>query len=119
MNITSGNMELLSRVLSVASMRHDVIAQNIANVNTPGFHTLQVNFEEALREAMDAGNAGSLHTLSPQITLGAGGVERVDGNNVDIDQEVNRLQKNTLLFKVYTQLMATQIAQYRSAISGH
>jgi flagellar basal-body rod protein FlgB len=119
MNINTGNMDLLSRMLSAASMRHDVIAQNIANVNTPGFHTMQVNFEDTLRTAIDAGNPGALQSVTPQVTHGPGGIERADGNNVDIDQEVNRLQKNTLLFKVYTQLMATQLAQYRSAISGH
>jgi flagellar basal body rod protein FlgB len=56
--------------------------------------------------------------VGPQVVLGAGGAERADGNNVDIDLEVGRLQKNSLYFRVYTQLLATQLAQFRSAIAG-
>lgn len=118
MAIHSENMNLLSRLLTAASMRHDVIAQNVANVNTPGFQTLEVSFEDALREALTSVETTNLESVKPQVVLGTGGVERVDGNNVDIDLEVGRLQKNTLYFKVYTQLLAAELAQYRSAISG-
>ena len=41
-----------------------------------------------------------------------------DGNNVDIDLEMGRLQKNTLLYRVYTQILAVQLGQMRSAIGG-
>ena len=44
---------------------------------------------------------------------------REDGNNVDVDLEMARLQKNALYFKLYSQLLASDLAQYRSAISGH
>ena len=118
MTIATDNMNLLSRLLSVASLRHDVIAQNVANVNTPGFQTLEVSFEAALQEALSAGSNGNLAAAPSQVILGAGGVEREDGNNVDIDLEISRLQKNTLYFKVYTQLLASELAQFRSAISG-
>ena len=64
------------------------------------------------------GSEASLAAVSPQVVLGTGGVERADGNNVDVDLEMTRLQKNTLYFKVYTQLLATELAQFRSAISG-
>ncbi len=119
MAINTENMDLLSRLLSVTSMRHDVIAQNVANVNTPGFRTLDVSFEDALRDAMTDGADGSWAAVNPQVMLGTGGVEREDGNNVDVDLEISRLQKNTLYFKVYTQLLAGELSQFRSAISGH
>src|SRR5436309_11224908 len=102
MTIATGNMDLLSRLLSASSLRHDVIAQNVANINTPGFQTLEVTFEDALQEALATGSEASLAAVSPQVVLGTGGVERADGNNVDVDLEMTRLQKNTLYFKVYT-----------------
>ena len=118
MNIHTERMDFLSQLLNAATMRHDVIAQNIANVNTPGFQTLAVSFEEMLQQASGTTAEPSASSIPPQIVPGTGGIERSDGNNVDVDQEVARLQKNTLLFKVYTQVLATEIAQMRSAISG-
>ena len=118
MALTTENIALLSRLLSAATLRHDVIAQNVANVNTPGFQTLEVSFEDALQEAMAAGREGNAEAVLPQVILGAGGMERADGNNVDVDLEIARLQKNSLYFKVYTQLLAGELAQFRSAIAG-
>ena len=115
MILTTERIHLLAQLLNVASLRHDVIAQNVANVNTPGYQTLEVSFEEMLQEALAT---GAPVQPTPLVVPGQGGIERDDGNNVDIDMEIARLQKNSLYFKVYTQLLATELAQYRSAISG-
>ncbi|MEI7686767.1 MAG: flagellar basal body rod protein FlgB [Planctomycetota bacterium] len=116
MSITTERMDLMARLLDVAAMRHDVIAQNVANVNTPGYTTLEVSFEDALKESL-AGNSKASNAKAEMVE-GTGGVPREDGNNVDIDMEMARLQKNALYFKVYTQIMANDLAQYRSAITG-
>lgn len=118
MNLSTQRMEFLSRLLDVATLRHDVIAQNVANVNTPGYETLEVSFEEALQEALGNDALLGASRAMPKVIPGAGGVERSDGNNVDIDLEIGRLHKNSLYFKVYTQLLATELAQFRSAIAG-
>ena len=119
MAITTDEMNLLSRLLDVASLRQDVIAQNVANVNTPGYSTQEVAFEDALRQALRQGDDGPLIAPHPEVITGTGGMRREDGNNVDVDLEMARLQKNALYFKVYTQLLAGDLAQYRSAITGH
>ena len=54
MTITTGKIELLTRLLDVAAMRQDVIAQNVANVNTPGYGIMEVSFEDALRDALSS-----------------------------------------------------------------
>jgi flagellar basal-body rod protein FlgB len=117
MAIATEEMNLLSRLLDTASMRQNVIAQNVANVNTPGYSAQEVAFEEALRQAFGNHEAGGV-VPKPEIITGAGGTAREDGNNVDVDLEMARLQKNALYFKVYTQLPAGDLAQYRSAIIG-
>lgn len=114
MSLITARMEALSRLLDVAAVRQDVIAQNIANVNTPGYQTLDVSFDQALQEQLTSQS----WSIEPQIVAGTGGSERIDGNNVDIDQELARLQKNAILFKVYSQIIANELAQQRSAISG-
>jgi flagellar basal-body rod protein FlgB len=119
MTIHTESMELLTRLINATTLRHDVIAQNVANVNTPGYQTLEVSFEDTLEEAMAAGTEGTAAAPAPQVIVGTGGIERADGNNVDIDLEIARLQKNALFSKVYTQLLSGELAQFRSAIAGH
>jgi flagellar basal-body rod protein FlgB len=116
MALTTERIELMTRLLDVAALRQDVIAHNVANVNTPGYSTLEVSFEEALHQAMKSGNLGQ---AKPEIVPGTGGMEREDGNNVDVDLEMARLQKNAHFFKIYSQMLANELSQFRSAITGH
>jgi flagellar basal-body rod protein FlgB len=109
---------LLARLIDVAQLRHDVIAQNVANVNTPGYRRLDVDFQRAFARALAEGEVSAAPTQQPRIVIAAGGSERLDGNNVDMDVEMGQLQKNTLLYRVYTQVLAVQLAQWRSAVSG-
>jgi flagellar basal-body rod protein FlgB len=118
MTLTTERMQLLTRLLDVAALRQDVIAQNVANVNTPGYSTLGVNFEDALKEAMTNGTGIDAPEAAPEVAAAPGGMERADGNNVDIDLEMARLQKNALYFQVYAQMLANDLAQWRSAIKG-
>lgn len=119
MGVTPSQFELLGSLLDAASLRHQVIAQNVANVNTPGYHRLDVSFEASLdRELLANPNCGSAQQ-KPRVVEGASSVMRDDGNNVDIDAEMGRLTKNTMLFGVYSQILASRVAAMRSAIAGH
>ncbi len=116
MVLTTDRMQLLTRLLDVASLRQEVIAQNVANINTPGYSTLGVSFEDALKEAVGAGTP--IGSAQPKVEPTTGGMVRGDGNNVDMDLEIARLQKNALYFQVYMQMLANDLAQFRSAIKG-
>jgi flagellar basal-body rod protein FlgB len=118
MTITTERIQLLTRLLDVAALRQDVIAQNVANVNTPGYTTMGVNFEDALKDALAPGSGQQLADVEPQVAPGAGGALRADGNNVDVDLEMARLQKNAIYFQVYAQMLANDLAEFRSAIRG-
>jgi flagellar basal-body rod protein FlgB len=111
--------EFLGRLLDTAVLRHQVIAQNVANVNTPGYHRLEVTFEDELGRLLqtgaDHGKPGQAH---PQVVEATGGTMRADGNNVDIDNEMGDLDKNFMLFNVFSQIISSRIAQHRSAIAG-
>ncbi len=110
-------MDLLGQVLNAASMRHRVISQNIANVNTPGYRRLEVRFEEDLAKAIANPVTGATG-VKPSVVI-ADGPERVDGNTVDIDQELNDLSKNALLYEAAAQIITSRIASMRAAIAGH
>lgn len=116
---SNSQIALLSKLMDVAHLRQEVIAHNVANVNTPGHQCLEVRFEDALRQALTPGRGGHAGHVAPRVAPGVGGIERADGNNVDIDLEMGRLQKNSLLFELYSQVLSVQLAQYRSAIQGH
>lgn len=99
----------LQLLLDTGALRHRVIAQNVANVNTPGYKRLEVRFADELGRA--TGEA------RPQVAEGVG-PERVDGNTVDIDREMNDLTKNALLYQAAMQVLANRMAALRSAASG-
>lgn len=109
---------LLAKLLDVTHVRHEVIAQNVANVNTPGYRRQDVQFHDAFVQALSAGDRARALTVQPAIVTPEGGVARQDGNNVDIDLEMGQLNKNSLLYKVCAQILAVQVAQMRSAASG-
>ena len=74
----------LERAISGASMRHEVLANNLANAETPGFQRSDVDFHTTLAQAMKTGEAASIQntTFQPERenqTL------RADGIGVDVD----------------------------------
>ena len=121
MDVTGSQVDVLARLLDVASLRHGVIAQNVANINTPAYRQQEVGFEDKLRRALERGDPAAVASAlraEPQVGEGVGGADRLDGNNVDIDQEMGALTKNTLLYRLYGQVLASQLGQLRSAIVG-
>jgi flagellar basal-body rod protein FlgB len=105
---------LLSQLLDATEMRHRVISQNIANVNTPGYQARVVEFEAALSQRLTGG--GETESVKPQIEFETGLVARSDGNNVDIDRESGRLHQNALLYQTYSQMLASYFDSMRRAI---
>jgi flagellar basal-body rod protein FlgB len=98
----------LGRFLTYLSERQEVIASNIANADTPGYKTLEVeapaDFSAALQEARDA------------VVEVPGLTAKNDGNNVSIDREARLLAENTIRFSLTTQLLRGQLKGIRSAI---
>jgi flagellar basal-body rod protein FlgB len=118
MSLNIPQSDLLARLMDVAQLRHRVISQNLANVNTPGYHQLDVSFEEAFSRALGKkGEQGALG-IRPRIVEGQGNAQRQDGNTVDLDKEVGSLNKNSLMFSTATQMLISRINMMRSAITG-
>ena len=116
-SVTPSQFDMLRKSLETVALRHRVASQNLANVNTPGYQASEVSFEEPLQRQLAQGEV-VWDSLTPEVKLSDTGVSRVDGNNVDLDQEVTQLNKNAALFETYTQLLATKLAMMKSAITG-
>ncbi|WP_010583806.1 flagellar basal body rod protein FlgB [Schlesneria paludicola] len=118
MAVTPSQFDLLAKMVDVTQMRHKVLAQNVANVNTPGYRKLDVSFDETLAARLDHDHDKRLTTLQPQVYVDNSSPERLDGNNVDIDREMMRLSKNTLLNNALLQIITTKTAIMRRSMNG-
>ena len=119
MALLDNELNLLSRLLDASEMRQKVIGHNIANVNTPGYRRLDVEFEAALAQEFSRSDPMSpLQQATPQVTHTAGLESRADGNNVDVDMEIGQMNKNALLQQVYLQVMGSEMGMMRKAIDG-
>lgn len=98
--------DLLLKLLSATEMRARVLSANIANQNTPGYVRREVRFEDVLRERLDSGS-GSLD-ITPEIVVDTDTPGREDGNNVNLEYEMNALRENRLLYEIYTSILQGQ-----------
>jgi flagellar basal-body rod protein FlgB len=105
----------LERALSGSSLRQQAIAQNIANVNTPGYRRQDVDFASALHAAWDQGTP-KVEAVDPAVETDPSAVMRADGSSVDIDTEAANQAKNGLQYEAISAVMKTRTAILRSAI---
>jgi flagellar basal-body rod protein FlgB len=105
-------MERLSHFLDAAAYRSGIIADNIANIDTPGYHARDLDFRSQLRSLM----SGDTQTVLPRVTEVAGLSERPDGNNVNMDREGFALGQAQLQFQTGIALMKSEIHRLSQAI---
>ena len=105
----------LEQFLSVTNKRETVISANIANIDTPGYHTQDVDFEQALSQAMSTPDE---QRTAVHVRKVRGLLERPDGNNVDMDREALLLSEAQLQYQLGTQLLKGQFHQLLAAING-
>ena len=113
MSTTTPIMQLLQGYLKVTSDRQQMIASNIANVDTPGYHTKDINFQTAMRQVSDDGNDIQLMPASTEVE---GLPERPDGNNVNIDREGLLLGEAQLQYQMGVQLIKAEFHRLLTAI---
>jgi flagellar basal-body rod protein FlgB len=95
--------------MDVLSARQKLVAANIANVDTPGYHTQDLDFQSEFQSA-----TGS----APTAVQVDGLPVKNDGNNVNLDRESRLLTENDMRFQVASSLMRSQIHNLQSAISS-
>jgi flagellar basal-body rod protein FlgB len=129
-------VDMLSNAIAGADLQHQAIAQNIANVNTPNYRKQTVSFKEALAAADGAplsgdemalkidsdrqfGTAGltQAQAFDPQVQVDDTDQMRVDGSNVDVDQEMAQLSQNSGYSQTMAQLLQVQFMRLREAIT--
>lgn len=112
-----------TRALDASSLRQQVIANNLANVNTPGFKRQDVAFEAKLSHALAQRQTGGAATsavdqVRPQVVRPSTDSERADGNNVDMESENVNAAINTLRYEALTTMVGGYFGGLKAAISG-
>ena len=100
----------LEKYMDVLSARQKLVASNIANVDTPGYKTQDIDFQAAFNESLKSDSA----SIQPKEVTGI----RVknDGNSVNLDREARLLSENSIRFSIATNLMKGQLRTLKSAI---
>ncbi len=109
----------LERFLEVTTDREQTIAANMANIDTPGYRTKDLNFQHEMARAisMDSGGTDGPE-LTPVVQQVHGLLERPDGNNVNLDRESLLLAQTQLQFQMGVQMVKSHFHQLLSAING-
>ena len=127
-------VDLLQKGLDASWTRNNVIMNNIANVDTPGFKSSSVGFEAEMERALAADEisfsskvtrpehyrfAGdSVEDIQPSVVQNTDTSYRHDGNNVDIDYENTELAKNTLWYDVLIEKVSSEFRKLKTVING-
>ena len=127
----STSIPALGEVLNFAQARQTVLAGNIANVNTPGYHLRdlsQTEFQQRLKEAI-AANQKANQPMSSGVSASRPGdpmrqvrasLENIiyhDDTNIDLEKQVAEMTKNQLLHNFALTVMTDQFQLLQSAIS--
>ncbi len=128
-NLLGRTGSLLHRALDAESLRFQVRAHNLANVNTPGYKRQDVEFETYLTAELDRrGSIGMKRTpprhltgqnngAAPRIVTDNRTTMRLDGNNVDIEQEMVALTETAVRYQVLAEQLTGKLRQLRTVIS--
>ncbi len=107
----------LEQALSGATLRQRAIANNIANANTASFKRSDVDFHSAQADALGAPDAQSrLRGLFFTTETDTASATRVDGNNVDIDQEMANLSQTALEYQSLVTVARARMAMLQVAM---
>jgi len=105
-------MQRLSHFLDATAYRGGIIADNIANIDTPGYHARDLDFRSQLTALMSTDE----EVAKPRVTEVAGLTERPDGNNVNMDREGLALGQAQLQFQTGIALMKSELHRLTQAI---
>lgn len=131
LNLFDRTIGLLQKALDLRMQNQQAIAANIANVDTPGYRAVHLEFEDGLKRALANVDAGVNPAQGSGPLPGGGGdfdqvearVVRVadqsgigDRNGVSLDEEMIALADNQILYEAATQMISKKIGLLRYVI---
>ena len=99
------------------NLKQKAIANNVANLETPGYRRMDVEFKDLLAKALDSGGEVNLSEVEPKLFQPENTPVKSNGNDVSFEQEVGDMVKNTLRHKTFVRLLQKKYAQMDLAMS--
>jgi flagellar basal-body rod protein FlgB len=132
MNALSQHLAALNKAIDLRAYRHQVLASNIANADTPNYKARDFDFSAAMQKASAGRLSGglALATTAGGHIGGGGGAgmpglqyraetqSAVDGNTVDMDRERAQIADNAIQYEILTRLISDKFSGMRAALSG-
>lgn len=124
---------VLSKALDLRAQRHQILASNIANADTPNYKARDFDFQKAMNNALagrnevdglrlettTAGHIGGGNVGAPaQLQFRKESQGAVDGNTVDMDHERSEITDNALQYQILTQLISNKFQGLKTAMSN-
>ena len=103
--------------IKAESLRNKAIANNVANLETPGYRRVDVRFKELLAKALDSSGTVDLSEVEPQLYQPENTAVKSNGNDVNLDVEVGEMVKNNLRHKAYIRILQKKYQQIDLAIN--
>ena len=120
----------LNTAMNLRLLNQNVIASNIANADTPEYRAKEVDFEQAFRNALGAGDRLQLEAshpehkiprvsdpVHPEVVEQIGNSENLDGNNVDRGAEMAKMSQNEILYNASIEMLKKKLKSLEYAIS--
>ena len=103
--------------LDLLASRQRVVASNVANVDTPDYKTMEIDFQREFQTAVDSqSRANNSSTAAPVVIEAQGLLTKNDGNNVNLDREARLLAENSIRFNLASTMMRREVKMIRNAI---
>jgi flagellar basal-body rod protein FlgB len=115
------NYVATKKMLDATLLRHEAIASNLAHVETPNYKRIDVapSFQTQLRQALAVRNPDQIAGLKPRLEVDPTAIASTrDGNTVQLETELSRLQQNVVEHALETQLITGNLLRLRLAITG-
>ena len=115
------NYVAVKKMLDATALRHEAIASNLANLETPHYLRMDVNpsFASELHQAIGTQDPAQIGGLQPSLAVDASALaNNRDGNTVQLETELLNLNQNTMAHTLETQLVTGQLLRLRLAITG-
>ncbi|MCD6395444.1 MAG: hypothetical protein J7M40_18330 [Planctomycetes bacterium] len=117
MSRTTNIVDIIEAGISAESLRQRVIANNVANLDTPGYRRMDIRFKELFAKAMDSAGGVDLGKIELGTYQPKNTPVKSNGNDVSLEVEVGEMVKNTLRHKALIRVLQKKYEQIDRAIT--
>jgi len=107
-------IQFLERFLNVTSDRQSLVVNNMANIDTPGYRTRDIDFRVELERAVGSAEQATMGPVAHKV---AGLLQRPDGNDVSLDREGLLLAETQMQFRIGIQFIRSEFHRLVQAIN--